>query len=232
MPKDPDLEPSEPPSAREQQNTDEAVPEEERADVPRAAARESRSSRTRPEERVVRQKRRKPKRALPRTEREIDSPKPLTLWLLGVMTSATLVMWGSARLACSYRGDPPKKAPELGTAALARTPKDAAIELAQRWTTRDFAGALELSKGAAAEELKREMQKACGSDPAGCKEKAKALDAQVFSRGALLRQDGSGAIVRVNTSAPDGKKERVLRVEPDGKLWKVTDLRAKPADSN
>ena len=75
------------------------------------------------------------------------------------------------------------------------------------------------------------MQTACGSDPAGCKEKAKALDAQVFSRGALLRQDGSGAIVRVNTSAPDGKKERVLRVEPDGKLWKVTDLRAK-ADSN
>src|SRR5687768_13815517 len=50
---------------------------------------------------------RKPK--LPRTEAEIDSPKPLTLVLLGAMSLLTLALWGSARVACNERSPLAKK---------------------------------------------------------------------------------------------------------------------------
>src|SRR5687768_6729031 len=200
MPKDPDAETSQPDTDSEPDG--EGAPSSEAAPEPvlekparaKAAAGAAPRKRRRP----------KQKRPLPRTEEEIDSPKPLTLWLLGVMTSATLVMWGSARLACNYRGDPPKAAPQLDTAALSRTPKDAAIELAQRWATQNYSGALELSKGQLARDIQQEKQKACGGNEAACKQKSEELAASVLTRGVLLSQDSTSALVRVTSTLPNG----------------------------
>jgi hypothetical protein len=225
MPKDPDAETSQP-------DRDSEEPDAEDAPLPDSAAtppaKESEDARRRTSA-APRKRRRPKKRPLPRTEAEIDSPKPLTLWLLGVMTSATLVMWGSARLACNYRGDPPKPAPQLSTAALARTPKDAAIELAQRWATQNFSGALELSKGRLAEEIQQEKRKACGSNEAACKQKSEQLAASVLSRGVLLSQDTTSALVRVTSTLPSGSKTVLLRMEPDGAIWKGVERTADTA---
>ncbi|HMJ13751.1 MAG TPA: hypothetical protein VK524_20180 [Polyangiaceae bacterium] len=225
MPKDPDAGTSQSEPDSEEPDSEAAPAERE----PKPAATEPASER--PKRTAAARKRRRPKqkRPIPRTEEEIDSPKPLTLWLLGVMTSATLVMWGSARLACNYKGDAPKKAPELSTAALARTPKDAAMEVGQRWATYDFAGALELSKAAVAEELKQEKQKACSSDEAACKKKHDDLASKVLTRGVLLSQDSTSALVRVISTLPDGSKTLILRMEPDGAIWKAVERTADTA---
>jgi hypothetical protein len=226
MPKDPDAEASQPDTDSEEPDGEgaedsEAAPEpvpEKPARVKKAAAGAAPRKRRRPKQ-----------KRLPRTEEEIDSPKPLTLWLLGVMTSATLVMWGSARLACNYRGDAPKATPQLNTAALSRTPKDAAIELAQRWATQDYSGALELSKGQLAQDIQQEKQKACGGNEAACKQKSAELAASVLTRGVLISQDSTSALVRVTSKLPSGSKTVLLRLEPEGPIWKGVERTADTA---
>lgn len=226
MPKDPDAETS-------QRDPDSEEPDGEDAPLgerPAEPATDS-SAEQAPRAAAAPRKRRRPKkkRPLPRTEEQIDSPKPLTLWLLGVVTSATLVMWGGARLACNYRGDAPKPTPQLSTAALAGTPKDAAIELAQRWATQNFAGALALSKGRLADEIQQEKQKTCGSNDAACKEKSEELARRVLSRGVLLSQDTTSALVRVTSTLPNGSKTVLLRMEPEGAIWKGVERTADTA---
>lgn len=226
MPKDPDAETSQP-------DTDSEEPDGEGAPNSEAAAEPApeKPARAKAVAGGAPRKRRRPKqkRSLPRTEEEIDSPKPLTLWLLGVMTSATLVMWGSARLACNYRGDSPKATPQLNTAALSRTPKDAAIELAQRWATQNYSGALELSKGQLAQDIQQEKQKACGGNEAACKQKSAELAARVLTRGVLVSQDSTSALVRVTSTLPDGSKTVLLRLEPEGPIWKGVERTADTA---
>lgn len=219
MPKDRDLEASESDADNDEEMEEEEAPRAEKSDRSAAARRkEAREVPRRPK------KRSKKKPPLPQTEAEIDSPKPLTLWMLGALAAATLIMWGSARFACNQQGTIAKQPPELPLVELARTPKDAAIELAQRWATYNFNGALELSKGSVAEELKAQKQRECPSGDT-CSRKHAELSKEVLTTGALLEQDSSSALVRVSTTAPDGAKSYLLKLEPDGRIWKAIERR-------
>jgi hypothetical protein len=226
MAKDPELDDSEPDSDRDDDDADEDREERglgaEATSSPAKRTRKRKRSAATHSPRTKRQS--KPKRQLPRTEQEIDSPKPLTLWLLGVMSVGTLVMWGTARFACTNQGGVAKQPPDLPTQDLARTPKDAAIEMQQRLASYNFAGAIQLSKGAVVGELKQEQQRLCGSDQE-CQRKQAELSSEIQTTGATLSMDGSSAVVRVSTIAPSGTQSYLLKLEPEGKLWKVTERR-------
>jgi hypothetical protein len=51
----------------------------------------------------------------------------------------------------------------------------------------------------------------------------------VLSRGVLLNQDTTSALVRVTSTLPNGPKTVLLRMEPDGALWKGVERTADTA---
>jgi hypothetical protein len=169
-----------------------------------------------------------PRRPAPPTplipdEREIDSPRIQTLGMLGVIAGLTIVMALAGKAACNYH--PPtetRKPRDVSTAELAKDPKNAAIELQQRWATYDFKGALELAKGAATQQLQQDQQ-SCVKDAAVCKRKAQELANTVLTTASLLRRESSSAIVRVTSiGAATGKQVFLMDLVQDGSLWKAT----------
>ena len=130
-------------SESEAEETPDAAPRSKsaKADWPR---RRDRDDDERPRRR---KKKKRPKRPLPRSEAEIDSPDMQTLWMLGSLAGLVLIMWGGARFACNAHPDETRKPREITTSELASDPKEAAIELAQRWAIKNFDGALEFATG-------------------------------------------------------------------------------------
>src|SRR6185295_2791121 len=104
---------------------------------------------------------------VPRTERELNSPTPLTLRLLGVIFLATFFPWVAAKVACNVREAPLREPPELPADVLARQPKDAALELQQRAASGHYREAAELAKGDAAKEL-LDADARCQAEPQPC----------------------------------------------------------------
>jgi hypothetical protein len=227
MPKEPELETSD--SAPDSDEADEAGEAKNAATDESAsdqAPRRPRKGTVEAAARRAKRKRAKQKPVLPRTEAEIDSPKPLTLWMLGVMSAATLIMWGTARFACNQQGAIAKEPATLPTEKLASTPKDAAIELQQRWATYDFARAQDLAKGAAGQQLAKDRQ-SCERDSASCQRKKQELADRVATSAALLRREPTSAVVRVTSVGTDtGKQVWLMDLEQDGAIWKATTRRA------
>jgi hypothetical protein len=159
------------------------------------------------------------------SEKVIDAPRPQTLGMLGAVCAATLIMWSAGRLACNYH--PPnesRKPREVPTAELASDPKNAAIEVQQRWSKLDFARALELATGTAAEAIRAE-QKKCQADPRSCDARRKQLETKIITTAALLQRESSSALVRVSTRGSDGPGTYLMELEPDGSLWKAKSRR-------
>jgi hypothetical protein len=174
-------------------------------------------------ERPRRKKAKRPKLPIPQTEEEINSPDKQTLGMLAVLGILTLIMWSFARGACNFH--PPKESRRprtVTTAELARDPKDAAVELQQRWATKNYAGALELSTEALSAEIKSE-QAACDANAGACKKERAELAKKVQTVAALLERDMTTAAVRVTTlGLPGGPKTHLMRVERADSIWKVT----------
>ena len=81
-----------------------------------------------------RPKKKKLKRRIPQTEAELDSPSKQTMGMLGILAIMTIVMWAFARGGCNYHPPKETRVPrKVTTAELAHDPKNAAIELQQRW---------------------------------------------------------------------------------------------------
>lgn len=187
-----------------------------------AEARPARAASDRPKK----AKKKKSKRArlpIPQTEEEIDSPNRQTLGMLGVLCGLTLILWGFAHGACNYH--PPKETRRprnVATADLAREPKDAAIELGQRWATLNYSGAEELAKGPLLEELAREKA-SCAASAAECSRKQAARKKTVLTTGTLLEREPQTATVRVTHHGLDaGAKNYIVQVERDAAHWKAT----------
>jgi hypothetical protein len=173
-------------------------------------------------ERPRKKKVRRPKTPQPVDEAKINTPDIQTLGMLGVIGVVTLVLWALAHAACNYHPPRETRRPRVvKTEEWAREPKTAAVEAVQRLALLNHAGALELSAGSFAEEVKK-AQAACAADKAGCAAK-KAAAANAQSMGILLDRDIGGARVRVVTRGVGGNPKAVIvRVEREGAGWKAT----------
>jgi hypothetical protein len=165
---------------------------------------------------------------VPRTERELNSPTPLTLRLLGVIFLATFFPWVAAKVACNVREAPMREPPELPADVLARQPKDAALELQQRAASGRYREAAELAKGDAAKEL-LDADARCQKEPQPCA----ALRAQtVATRAVLVGRGPLLAEARAESQVGDKTERYLMRLELDGNRWYVTTRTPYPGDLN
>ena len=169
-----------------------------------------------------RPKKKKAKRAkppIPKTEEEIDSPSKMTVGMLGVLGGMTVIMWALARGGCNYHPPKETRVPRVVTTEeLARDPKNAAIELQQRWLTHDFTGAAELAAGEVAQQLQQEKA-ACN---AACLAEKKSLAEKVLTSAVILDANMMGATARVTSEGLPGKKVFLMRMERADAIWKAT----------
>ena len=166
--------------------------------------------------------------AVPRTERELNSPSPLTLRLLGVIFLGTFLPWVAAKVACNVREAPVREPPELPVDVLARQPKDAALELQQRVASGHYREAAELAKGDLAKEL-LDADARCQTQPKPC-EALRARASDVATRAVLVGRGPLLAEARAESQV-DGKTERyMMRLEADGSRWYVTSRTPYPGD--
>jgi hypothetical protein len=161
-------------------------------------------------------------------ENQIGAPSSQTLVLLGVMAFSTLAMWGSARFACNAHPAQTRKPRDVTTAELGKDPKDAALEMQQRWNSYDFKGALELAKGPVAEELQK-AEAECEKNASDCESKRKAQKDKVLATAALLtRGPGSAKVRVVSRGGATGEQTTVYALEQEGATWKVSQKGATP----
>jgi hypothetical protein len=179
-------------------------------------------------DRPKKKKAKRPKPPIPKTEEEIDSPSKMTVGMLGVLGVLTVIMWALARGGCNYHPPKETRVPrEVTTEELARDPKNAAIELQQRWLIHDFKGAAELATGEVAQQL---QQDAAACNPA-CLAEKKSLADKVLTSAIILDANMMGATARVTSvGLPGGPKVFLLRMERADSIWKAT-LR-KPDDGS
>jgi len=166
--------------------------------------------------------------ALPRTERELNSPNPLTLRMLGVIFLGTFLPWAAAKVACNVREAPPRDPPELSVDVLSKQPKDAALELQQRAASGRYREAAELAKGDAAKEL-LDADARCQSDPKPC-QALRAEANQVATRAVLVGRGPLLAEARTETKVGDKTERYVMKLEADGGRWYVTSRTPYPGD--
>jgi len=171
-------------------------------------------------ERPKKKKLKRPKPPIPKTEEEIDSPSKMTVGMLGILGGLTVIMWALARGGCNYHPPKETRVPRVVTTEeLARDPKNAAVELQQRWLTHDFAGAAELATGEAAQQLQQDKA-ACN---AACQADKKALSEKVLTSAVVLEANMMGATARVTSvGLPGGSKTYLLRMERADSIWKAT----------
>jgi hypothetical protein len=209
-------------------NTDAAdtgeEPDEDETAAAEAAAKEKRRKQGRSERSKAREVVNKPRRRLEKPvlppETSINAPSRQTLGMIGAMALATLVMWGTAKTACNAHPAQTRKPRELATAELAKDPKAAALEMAQRWASYNFDGALELSMDKVEGEI-RAAKDACAKD-AACTTASKKEYTTALATAVLLGRDGAKATVRVTGlgGALEGKTT-LYEVELAGPIWKV-----------
>jgi hypothetical protein len=227
MPKDPEQDSAEQPENDAEENEEDSPPKKAKTESEAPPAKSKRAERARERDRdddeprrSRKGKRKKAKRPLPRTEAEVDAPDVQTLWMLGALTAMVLIMWGSARFACNAHPDETRKPREIATSEVSMDPKGTAIELAQRWATRNFDGALELSAGKLTGEIQQEKAQ-CEAN-AQCTGEREALKNKVLTTGELLARQPAQATVRVTSiNTAEGQKSYILELETDGKNWKA-----------
>lgn len=155
------------------------------------------------------------------TERQLNSPTPLTLRLLGVIFIATFLPWAGAKIACNQRESPVRQPLDLPTDVLAKTPKGAALELQQRAATSRYAEAAELAKAEAAQDLLAADAR-CKSDPQPC-EQRRAQSGKIFSRVVVLSRGPAAATVRAESELDGKPVDRVaMRLVQEEGRWYVT----------
>jgi hypothetical protein len=189
--------------------------DEKQASVKSAAAEAS----DRPD-RPKKKKAKRPRPPIPKTEEEINSPTKQTVGMLGILGIMTVVMWALARGGCNYHPPKETRTPrQVTTEDLARDPKNAAIELQQRWLTHDFSGALELATGDVAKQIQTE-QAACN---AACLGEKKELAGKVLTSAVILDANMMGATARVaSVGLAGGSKVFLMRMERAESIWKAT----------
>jgi len=156
-------------------------------------------------------------------ENVVNAPTRQTLGMLSAVAIITLIMWAAGRAACNLHPPRETRRPrEVKTEELARTPKDAALEIQQRWLTLNFKGARELAKGTLSERIAKE-QKACEAEGSPCDKRRERLERSVATVAELFTRDADTALARaISTGGADGPKSFRYSLERDGRIWKAT----------
>lgn len=162
----------------------------------------------------------------PQTEAELNSPTRQTVGLLALLAIATVTIWLLGERACNYHPKRETRRPrEVTTQQLAGSPKDAAMEMQQRWATGRYAEALELAQGAVAQELTGQAAR-CDANPSGCKQQRSKTRGTTTTATLLAMSPPApkpSALVRTTTIGPDGQQQRFRMVlVPEAGIWKVT----------
>jgi hypothetical protein len=197
-----------------------AADDDEDAESDERPVRRRKKQRARGQPPVQRRRGSRPQRPPRPTEAQIDSPRKQTLYLLGAVACATVIMWGAARFACNAHAPISMKPHAATLDQLARTPKGAAIELEQRWAVSDFAAALELTKGELHQKVMQEQQR-CEADLSRCDAEREQVAGKVISMGEVLSRTPRSAKVRVRTTIGSKTTTHLLELEPDVRVWKV-----------
>jgi len=153
-------------------------------------------------------------------EKRLDAPSNQTLWLLGVMCAATLVMWAMGRVACNYHVPGESLTPRaLTPEERSRSAKDAAMEFALAIEVGDFKKAALLAEGKAKAKL-AELEKQC-SDCDARKQKA----AGVVVVGTALSDNGKEGYVSVVTDrGARGKQTGLYHAVKGAKSFQITEI--------
>lgn len=155
--------------------------------------------------------------APPATEAALDSPNRQTLGMLGAIVVATLGMWVFAQKSCNLHPAETRKPREIAVAELAREPKNAALELQQRWSGYDFAGASELARGEVRAQIEKDAA-GCGGD--ACSRQRSELTDATLARSVLVTRNSTQAVVRVEVLRGIGSPGTYLvTLELDGTTW-------------
>jgi hypothetical protein len=157
-------------------------------------------------------------------EDRLDSPKKQTLVLFSVVAVLTVILWGSAKLACNSKTASARPPMKLASTELAKDPKDAAFELQQRWAMHEYSRVRALAKGKVLEEL-NQAERRCAEDRK-CERAREELERSVKCTASLLSSSSTTARVRVKTYGAEGGPQTYLidLVKEDG-LWKAISRR-------
>lgn len=139
------------------------------------------------------------------------------LGMAAAVFAVTLICWGGATFACNKHPPQYKPPTQVEKQDLARTPKDAAIELRQRELSGDLAGALELAEGSAADDVKR-VQAECGGN---CGKNGAAL-----TRAEVVRFEGPQVLVRTLSEQGSQHTRLLMKMERRGPVWKAVERTA------
>lgn len=153
-------------------------------------------------------------------ETAVDAPSRQTLFLLGVVCAATLIMWVMGRAACNYHVPGESLTPRaLTPVERSRTSKDAAIEFVRALEGGDFETARRLAKGAALASVE--------TVAANCPDCTARLAARsAFRALPVVHQENAkeGYVSIVATGLSSGKKEYLLHVERGPESFQVTEV--------
>lgn len=154
------------------------------------------------------------------SEAELDSPSRQTLWLLGIMAGATLVMWVLGRVACNYHVPGESLTPRsLTVEERSKSIKDAAIEFARSVESGDFAAARLVASGSAQSSLDA-LEKSCSDCQARAASK-KALRVV----GVVQRENGKEGYVTVTVQGgARGEQKSLLHVSRGAKSFQVDEV--------
>ncbi|MCH2109909.1 MAG: hypothetical protein MK135_11295 [Polyangiaceae bacterium] len=151
----------------------------------------------------------------------VDAPQRQTLYLLAIISIATIIMWAAGRAACNYHVDGESLTPRKTTQAeRTKTPKSVAMELALSVARGRFAAASELVKGDAQSWLAAQ-EKEC-VDAAARELAAK----EIFATPTVLERGAEDAWVQILTTGPFGETRSIYEVELSEKEWRVTHVLA------
>lgn len=158
-------------------------------------------------------------RSIP-TEAELDAPSRQTLWMLGIMASATLFMWVLGRAACNYHVPGESLTPRaLSAEERSKSAKDAAMEFARAIEAGDFATARSVATGSALTFIE-EQEKACSDCAAreGTKNAIRLV-------GVVHEDSGKEGYVTVTTQGgARGEQKSLLHVVRGAKSFQVNEV--------
>jgi len=165
----------------------------------------------------------------PQTEDEIDVPKKHTIYMLGAMSTLTIVLWFMAKLTCNVHPDQVREPKHFSTRDLAADPKNAAFEFHHKFETGDFTTALDVSTG----EMQRIVEgklKECEQNADDCAKNQKELEGTIESTGKLLDRSDTRASVELisNYKKTATKKTFGFDVVKEGEFWRVASRRELP----
>jgi hypothetical protein len=154
------------------------------------------------------------------SEEELDAPSRQTLWMLGIMASATLAMWVMGRVACNYHVPGESLTPRaLSAEERSKSSYDAAMEFARAIEAGDFATARLVATGAALSFVE-EQEKACSD----CAARQSAKEA-IRMVGVVQEDNGKEGYVSVTVQGgARGEQKSLLHVVRGPKSFQVSEV--------